>query len=452
MDERPSALARFGRRALLGVVLIGVGIGGYAAYASLNKPTTFTYRTVAVERGRVVARVTATGTLSALVTVQVGAQVSGRVQQLFADWNTQVKKGEVVAKLDPQLFEAAVAQTRANLYAAEGRLKRARAESEQAARVYERAKTMHAGGLVSKADLDVAETAKVVAEASIEEAKGSVEQARAALHQAQVNLGYTTILSPIDGVVISRAIDVGQTVAASLQAPVLFTIAEDLTKMQVDTNIAEGDVGKIRAAMEATFVVDAYPSRRFRGTIRQVRNAPQTVQNVVTYDAVIDVNNADLALKPGMTANVTMIYANKEDVLKIPNAALRFKPPPALAGSGSASAGAAPSSPPAAPPPAVTGTGTGRRRREGGGEGGPPPMGGEGRRGRESAEKTVWVLRGKVPVRVDVKVGLSDGTVTEVTEGDLREGDELIIEATSSDDPAAPAPTSRPNTGGRMRI
>jgi len=218
--------------------------------------------------------------------------------------------------------------------------------------------------------------------------QGVVEQARAGLYQAQVNLDYTRILSPIDGIVISRSVDVGQTVAASLQAPTLFTIAQDLRKMQVDTDVAEADVGKLRPGLAATFNVDAYPGERFKGVIRQIRNAAQTVQNVVTYDAVIDVDNSDLRLRPGMTANVTFVYAEKDDALRVPNAALRFRPPSELA-----------ATPAAKPSP---------------------------------ERRTVWALRDGRPRPISIRIGLSDGSVTEALDGDLREGDPLITEATGA--------------------
>jgi HlyD family secretion protein len=229
-----------------------------------------------------------------------------------------------------------------------------------------------------------------------------VEQARAALHQAQINLAYTTIISPINGVVISRSVDVGQTVAASLQAPTLFTIAEDLQKMQVDTSVAEADVGKLSAGMQATFTVDAYPTERFSGKVRQIRNAPQTVQNVVTYDAVIDVDNQNMKLKPGMTATVSFVYAEKEDVLKVANAALRFRPP----------ASAIP-------------------------DGGVPS-----RRQMAPDRRVVWLLRDGQAQPVPIRIGVTDGTVTEVVEGAVSDGALAITD--SQGGPAAKSPQSAP--------
>jgi len=353
------------------------------------------YETVKVERGKIVARVTASGTLSALVTVQVGSQVSGRIQELYVDFNSPVRKGQVLARIDTQIFRAAVEQAKANLGAAEGNLAKARAQAVDAHRQLERARSLlQEGQLIAQSDVDTADANAQSADAQVQAMQGSVAQARASLDLAEVNLGYTAITSSIDGTVISRDVDVGQTVAASLQAPTLFTIAQDLKEMQVDTSVSEADVGKLSAGMASTFTVDAFPGETFKGAVRQIRNAPQSVQNVVTYDAVIDVNNPDLRLRPGMTANVTFTYAEKADALKLPNAALRFRPPAEIAAK--------------APRP-------------------------------ERDRRIVWVLRDGKPEPLSVRTGLSDGSVSEIAEGDLREGDELITEATSSRNNVPPA-------------
>ena len=249
------------------------------------------YDTATVDRGPVVAKVTASGTLSALVTVQVGSQVSGRIQTLDADFNSHVKKGELLAKIDPRLFEATVEQAQANLLAAEGNLAKAKAQAADAALQLQRSKDLLARHLVAQSAYDTARATADADRAGVQAASGSVEQARASLDQAKTNLGLTDIISPTDGIVISRNVDVGQTVAASFQAPVLFEVAQDLSKMQVDTSVAESDIGRLVKGMPATFTVDAYPGTPFTGTVREIRNAPQTVQNVVTYDAVIDVDN-----------------------------------------------------------------------------------------------------------------------------------------------------------------
>jgi HlyD family secretion protein len=439
------------------IVAVAVGIGVLVKARADRKPVV-QYDTVSADRGSIVARVTATGTVSALVTVQVGSQVSGRIAQLFADFNSNVKKNEIIAKIDPELFKAAVEQARANQTSALGNLEKSKAQAVEADRQYERAKALAEKQLIALADRDTAESTALAAKAQIAASEGDLAQTRASLHQAEVNLAYSTIRSPIDGVVISRSVDVGQTVAASLQAPTLFTIAEDLKKMQVDTSVAEADVGKLRAEMDATFTVDAYPQERFRGKVRQIRNAPQTVQNVVTYDAVIDVENPELKLKPGMTANVTFTYARRDDVIRVPNAALRFRPPADMAktatpetfaSSASSAAtpeaqasaeGSASAGPPGAPP--------GRMARQGGS---PDRPRGQGRRGprEEPTHRTIWVLDGPDPHPVTIKVGISDGTLTEVAEGSLKAGDALVtdIADTSSGKPA----TTGGNLPGGMR-
>jgi HlyD family secretion protein len=377
------------------------------------------FETAKIEKGKVVAKVTASGTLSAIVTVQVGSQVSGRIAALFADFNSPVKKGQLIAKIDPALYQASVDQARANLAAAQGNLAKARVQAVDARRQYARQKELDARKLNAKADLDTAQANADAADAQVAAIEGNVAQTRAALRSAEVNLAYTNIVSPTNGTVISRSVDVGQTVAASLQAPTIFVIAEDLAKMQVDTSVAEADVGRLRAGMPASFTVDAYPGEVFRGKVRQIRNAPQTLQNVVTYDAVIDVDNPEFKLKPGMTANVTFIYAEKDDVLKVPNAALRFRPPPSLLGEGKAG----PSG------PAAPGAGGAAGGPGGGGGGGLRAGAAGGRPGQAPDRRTVWTLAGDKPVPQKVKTGISDGSFTEVVEGDLKEGDVVITDA-----------------------
>jgi HlyD family secretion protein len=483
-------------RVLIAAAIVGLAVGGYFLYGTLTKDPETTYRTAKVEKARISAKVSATGTLSAHVTVLVGSQVSGRVLEIGVDFNSPVKKGQRIARIDPQLYMAALAQARANAYAAQGNLTKARAQALDGDRQLVRARALRAEGINSQVDVDAAETTAAVAAAQIDAAKGALEQARAQVDTAQTNLAYTDIISPIDGVVISRAVDVGQTVAASLSAPTLFTIAQDLRQMQVDTSITEGDVGKLKAGMATTFVVDAYPSKKFKGTIRQIRNAPVSVQNVVTYDAVIDVENPDLELKPGMTANASVVYSERIDVLAVPNAALRFRPPAALVGS----AAAAPSS-------TWGGTGGGRGGRRGaasataaaptavvdaagsampvvntGPLGSVSPTGSAlplpaasvatteagdapaptkgGRRGGDGSgvgtdRRSLWVMRGAKPTQIQVRTGLTDGTVTEILEGDLHEGDLVVIEAVTADDaplPASSKPSAPANNSPRMRF
>jgi HlyD family secretion protein len=396
--------------------------GGWYWLRGPSSEGEYRYETRLADRGRIVAKVTATGTLSALVTVQVGSQVSGRLAEILVDFNDTVKKGQVLARIDPQFFQAALEQAKANVAAAEGQTGRAEAQAGQARRVHQRSRELAERKLVSAADLDLAQAALKTANAEVRVVEGQLAQARAALTQATVNLGYTTIVSPINGVVISRTVDVGQTVAASLQAPILFTIAEDLRRMQVDTSVAEADIGKLKASMNAEFYVDAYPGEHFTGAVRQIRNAPQVVQNVVTYDAVIDVANPELKLRPGMTANVTFVYAQREKALRVPSAATRLRPPEAWqakygAGSDAGSAKGA----------ARGGNPQGASRESGTAVAG---LGAES--GASAVEtrdaRTVWVLRDSKPVPVRVRIGINDGVYTEVVEGNLAEGEAVITD------------------------
>ncbi len=427
------------------LLLAALGAGGWYLKNRLSPaplPLDQRVNTVPVSRGPITAKITATGTLSALVTVQVGSQVSGRIAELHADFNTQVKKGQLIARIDPQMFQAAVRQAKANLLAAEGNLARAKAQAADASRQLERQRSLAAQKLVAQAELDTAQATAEAALASVQVSQGSVEQAKASLHQAEINLAYTTITSPINGVVISRNVDVGQTVAASLQAPTLFTIAEDLTHMQVDTNVAEADIGKLKPEMTATFLVDAWPQAPFKGKIRQIRNAPITVQNVVTYDAVIDVENPELKLKPGMTANVSVVYAQADDALRVPNAALRFRPSADLLGSGGGRKGGNDDGDAGGGERRGRGEAReGREGRDGGAEGkGPRP-------------KQVWVLRGLKLVPVKVETGITDGSYTEITGGKLQEGDLVVTESVETGKPSGgttnPLGPQRPQRGMR---
>jgi HlyD family secretion protein len=414
------------------LVLVAVGVGGWR-WRAAHMPPEVQYKTAPVEKRHIVGKVTASGTLSSIVTVQVGTQVSGTVRHLYADFNSHVKKGELVAKIDPQLFEAALQNSQANYLQAQAGVATAMASAGNADKQYARTKALKDANLAAQSDLDTAEANVATTHAQIDGAKAQLAQASAQLHTAQVNLSYTNIVSPIDGVVISRSVDVGQTVAASLSAPTLFTIAQDLTKMQVDTNVSEGDVGRLAVDMKTFFTVDSYPGQRFVGTIRQIRNAATTVQNVVTYDAVIDVDNTDLRLRPGMTANVTIVYDERSDALAVSNAALRFRPPPSIAGSASGSPGGH----------------RGRRAAASASAAGnePPPEGDGGKDAPPPKEtKTVWVLRdGVTPVSVTVHTGLTDGTVTEIVDGDLKEGDAVVVDTTSADG-ASSAPKAATTT------
>jgi HlyD family secretion protein len=413
------------------------------------------FETAKIDKGRIVSRVTATGTLSALVTVQVGSQVSGRIQKLFVDFNSPVKAGQLIARIDPQLFQASVDQARANYVASVGGQTKADAQARDAKRQFDRAKGLLERKLIAQADYDTAEANLDVANANVAMAKGSIAQAKASLQQAEVNFQYTRIVSPTDGVVISRSVDVGQTVAASLSAPTLFVIAQDLSKMQVDTSVAEADIGKLKPTMSATFTVDAFPGEKFRGKVRQIRNAATTVQNVVTYDAVIDVDNDELKLRPGMTANVTFIWAQKDDAVRVPNAALRFKPATeifaALGQTPPANVTAKPARPQgvAALMPALGGGGPPGGGRRGGGSGAGAGGAGRPRGGDEANDKrTVWMNRGGHLESVPVQTGITDGSLTEMVSGGLQPGDLVIIDATA-DGAASSSSSGAPSGGGR---
>jgi HlyD family secretion protein len=386
-----------------GLVIIGFVVRQCRQQGASN------YQTTTVTRGGLTQAVTATGTLNPVVNVQVGSQVSGNIAKLFADFNSQVKAGQVVAQIDPALFQATVTQTEGDVASAQAALELAKVNATRTQELFAKKNS-------SQADLDQAM-------ASLHQAEANVKIKQGALDKAKADLEHCSITSPIDGVVISRNVDVGQTVAASLQAPVIFTIANDLTKMQIDSNVAEADVGVVSIDQGVDFTVDAFPTRTFHGKVVQVRNAPITVQNVVTYDTVIGVSNPDLKLKPGMTANVFIIVAHKDDVLQVKNAALRYRPAEAT------------------PPPAGP-TNPGNAARPGGGR--------ESGAGRERrAERTVYVLPkgGSRPHSVQIKTGISDGIVTEVLEG-LKEGDQVVTAELASASPAA-SPAVNPFSGQR---
>ena len=368
------------------------------------------FQTVAVTRGPITQAVTATGTLNPVQNVQVGSQVSGNIQELFADFNSIVKAGQVIAQIDPVVFQANVNQAKGDLDNAQAALELARLNAA-------RTQALVAKQNSAQSDLDQAT-------ANLHQAEANVKIKEGALEKAQADLDHCTITSPIDGMVISRNVDVGQTVAASLQAPVIFQIANDLTKMQIDANVAEADVGGVAVDQDVDFTVDAFPTQTFHGKVVQVRNAPITVQNVVTYDTVIGVTNPDLKLKPGMTANVSIISAHKDDVLKIPNGALRFRMPDEN------SSPAAKRDPSSARPPG------GSR---------PPP------RAERRVERNVYVLAASAskPAKTTIKTGISDGVTTEVTEG-LKEGDRIVTGVTESSGPAS-TPATNPFGSGPRR-
>ena len=410
------------RLAWLVVGIAAVLVGTWMYSSSRRSQAVPAIATAPVSRGDVVETVDAIGTLQAVTTVQVGTQVSGTIKALHADFNTRVRRGQVVAELEPSLFGTQVEQARASLTRAEADVRRAEVQLEDARQKLARARELAAQALISTSDLETADVNARVADASLRAAEAQVVQARASLHQSEVNLAHTIITAPIDGIVISRDVDVGQTVAASMQAPTLFVIARDLRDMQVDASIAESDIGRIRTGQSVTFRVDAYPSDTFTGTVAQVRLQPVVEQNVVSYVTVIDVPNPDLRLRPGMTASVTVEIARASDVLRVPNAALRVRPAPdVLAAIGEHPAGEARAT-------------TGERETE--------AVDAHGLAGQASPAE-VWVLAGGRLARVPVRAGITDGARTAVFSRGLAEGAQVVTGITG-DAPPAPASSTSP--------
>src|SRR5512136_1537198 len=374
--------------------LLTVGI-----YLYIKKPVEATFKTARVERGDIVSTVSATGNLAAVVTVQVGTQVSGTINKLFVDFNSPVKRGQTIAQIDPALFNAQVEQSHGSYINAQANLEKAKADLIDAKRTLERNRQLLKDGIVAQSDFDAADTKYAEAAAGVKAAEGSVAQTRGAYSQAQTNLKYSIIKSPVDGIVVSRNVDVGQTVAASFQTPTLFTIAQDLTKMEIDTSVDEADISRIRVGQQVTFTVDSYPESRFKGKVTQIRNAPVITQNVVTYVVVVGVDNEELKLKPGMTANVSIETARKENVLKVPSAALRFRPK------------------------------TEKETKEAKAK----PAGIEPRMKKKEVTQNVFLLgKENKPVPVPIKTGVSNDGQVEVTEGNLKENDEVIVDQESS--------------------
>jgi HlyD family secretion protein len=423
------------------LLLLGAGVGAWH-YFQNGKTDAPQYQTALVQRGDVTQAVTATGTLNPVVNVQVGSQLSGNIQKLHADFNSEVKKGQVVAQLDPATFQASLNQ-------AEGELSNAQATLRLAELNAQRQRELAKNKISTQADLDQSEVSLLQAQATVKIRTAQVEKAK-------VDLGRCTIYAPIDGIVISRNVDVGQTVAASMSAPVIFQIANDLRNMQINANVAEADVGNIAVDQKVDFTVEAYQYRTFHGKVAQVRNAPITVQNVVSYDTVIGVTNEDLKLKPGMTATVSIITAQRPNVLKVPNAGLRFRPADAPAPQ-AGSRGPGSGNPAAAPGAGSGGGGRGERaeRGERGERRGPPGAGG-GRSGRmrepgAGMERTVYTLVDGKPQPVTIKLGISDSIFTEVLEG-LKEGDAVITGTTAPQPTAAPTGSNPFSGGGRRRF
>jgi HlyD family secretion protein len=391
--------------ALLLVSTIGAGAGAY--YSSRKQPPP-SLTTAALSRGSVVSTVSATGTLQAVTTVQVGTQVSGTIAWLGADFNSIVHKGEVIAKLDTSLLDADVDQAQAAEARARADAENARVQLDDARQKFLRSQELAAKQLVPRSDFDAARVAVDTAEAQLKSSQAQLTQAQASLGQARVTREHAIITAPIDGIVIQRSVDVGQTVAASLQSPTIFQIAADLTKMQVNADIDESDIGVIAPGQRTTFTVDAYPGETFTGTMMQVRLQPTVVQNVTTYSAIISVTNPDLKLKPGMTANVKVETGRRDDVLRVPNAALRFTPTPETL----AALHAAPPS--------------------------------DAARG----EKRVWVSEDDGLRPVTVTAGLTDGQLTEISGGGLEPGIVVVTNVSSASAPVRNTSSSPFPIGG----
>ena len=399
------ARRRIPRAALFAPALLAGAAAYYLRPAGSTAP--LGYVTVAVDHGPIERVVNATGAVNPVTAVLVGTYVSGPIQAIDATFNAPVKKGQRIAKIDPAPFAVKVREAEASLQNAQAKVAGNRADLKLKKLLLERNRVLLRRNLIAQNDLDTAETSYEQSSAQLALDQAAVAQARATLEEAQVNLRYTDILSPVDGVVVSVNVAVGQTVAASFQTPTLFLIAGDLTKMQVDTNVSESDVGRVREGQPATFTVDAYPGQPFHGQVAQVRNAPITVQNVVTYDVVVAVDNPGLELKPGMTANVSITTAKRDEALRIPVRALRFHPDGAGPGTPNANA---------------------------------------------KEESAVYVLASDGTLRrVEVEAGIRDNQHAEVLKGDLHEGDPTVIGLRRDSTDGAPAPRP-PGLGGLKRL
>jgi HlyD family secretion protein len=380
----------------------------FGTYYSTRAEPAPSLTTAAVTRGDIVNVVSATGTLQAVTTVQVGSQISGTIVSLHADFNSMVRKGQLLAKLDASTYASAVEQAQASLQNAEAEVERLRVAKAAADAALTRARELTARQLLPAADLQAADTESKTAAAQVAGAEARVVQARSGVRTAQVNLSKTVITSPIDGVVIARNVDVGQTVAASLSAPTLFVIAADLSEMQLNASIDESDLGQVASGQSVTFTVDAYPSERFSGTVSQVRLNPTTVQNVVTYAAIVDAPNKALKLKPGMTATLTIEIARRENVLRVPSAALRVKPSADVLARLNAASQPLPKGP------------------------------------------VVWTSHGSSIAPVAVKTGAADMTYTEIADGSLPEGTQVVTRVTAASDSASAARPASTGSGNPL--
>jgi HlyD family secretion protein len=406
-SPRPAAAAtrrgalRAHPRLLAAILVVLLAAGGGALWWRADRAPEPRYATAPVSRGAVTRMVTATGTVNPELTIIVGSYVSGVIQKLYCDYNTQVKPGQVCAEIDERPYKTVVDQAKANLDVAKAQLDKDKANLAYAKLSYERNRRLAQTQYVSQDAADNAKNLYDQAQAQIGLDQATIEQRQAELDAAEVNLGYTDIVSPVEGTVVSRNVTQGQTVAASFQTPTLFLIATDLTRMQVDTNVSESDIGGIKEGDPASFTVDAFPKRVFEGQVSQVRQSPQTVQNVVTFDAVVSVANRDLALKPGMTASTRIVVDARSDVLRVPNAALRYAPAGVSRQAAAPANGAAP-------------------------------------------QARVWVLRDRRPVPVPVATGLDDESYTEIAAGGLQPGDRVVTgEVSGASDGRAGVPPPR---------
>ena len=532
------------KKIIFWVILILLIVGGASGYIYFykDKDQAVKYRTAKVEKGSISALVTANGTVNPVITVLVGSQVSGTIQKLYADYNSRVKMGQLIAQIDPAIFQAQVSQAKAkvenarasflngqadiatarsNIESSKANVIKARVSVDDTQRNLNRSLELFARNLISASDRDSAQTAydsakaqleaaqaqEKASEAQLDSAKAKLEAARAQIKQAeaelelaQVNLDHTRISAPVTGIVISRNVDVGQTVAASLQAPTLFTIAQDLTEMQVDTNVSEADIGRVAVGQETTFTVDAFPNLTFQGKVTDIRNAPVTVQNMVTYNVVIQVKYPELKLRPGMTANASILVARKDNVLRIPNSALRFRPDFAKRETAPSEKGPAPAAAPAPAPSTRSAeqilerlkselkltpdqqAGIARILKDAQAEIQAARKAGGAEEARAKAKELragnrikirsllteeqkkkydqmvqrpdssqgaapvykVWVAGSEgSPVPVDITTGISDGSNTEVTSGALKEGQEIIVEAVTGNNKGGSSPQAR---------
>ena len=392
-----------GRRRWRWALLLAIAVAAvlFAGYLwKQQSATARTYVTATVDTGPVTPTVIASGTVNPVNTIQVGTYVSGVIRTLSCDFNTRVRAGQLCARLDPRPYQSAVDQETANLATANAQLQKDRANLAFAKIIYDRDQELLKRSIVSQETVDTARNAYMQAQSQIALDQANIEQRRAALNAARINLGYTDIVSPVFGTVVSRNVTQGQTVAASFQTPTLFLIATDLTKMQVDTNVSESDIGRVAVGNAATFTVESFPGRTFAGNVNQVRQAPQTVQNVITYDVVVGVDNSERLLMPGMTASARIITQHRDKVLRVPASALRYTP-----ADNEGKRSARPSGPAGAARP-------------------------EAKRSGKSAH--VWVLRDGQPQRVPIMTGLDDDVYVEVLEGDLHAGDAVIVSERSA--------------------